>query len=131
MALYRGTNHELVLRRWGPQWEYPMSTGYEAVGEVVERGPDVVAPEIGDRVLLYGGHAEYSVALASQVLTLPDMLADEDALLAVLGTTALRGVRRAGVEYGDSVAVVGMGVMGQMAIQHARLSGASTMKVTP
>jgi len=126
MALYRGTNHDLVLRRWGPQWGYPMSTGYEAVGEVVERGPEVVAPEVGDRVLLYGGHAEYSVAEASQVLKLPDALSDEDALLAVLGTTALRGVRRVGVEYGDSVAVVGMGVMGQMAIQHARLSGAST-----
>ena len=36
MALYRGTNHDLVLRRWGPQWTYPMYTGYEAVGEVVE-----------------------------------------------------------------------------------------------
>ena len=125
MALYRGTNHDLVLRRWGPEWDYPMYPGYEAVGEVVELGPGVTAPEIGDRVLLYGRHAEYSVAEASRVLTLPDTLADEQALLAVLGTTALRGVRRAAVEYGDSVAVVGMGVLGQLAIQHARLSGAS------
>ncbi len=125
MALYRGTNHDLVLRRWGPQWEYPMHTGYEAVGEVVELGPDVSEPNVGDRVLLYGHHAEYSVADANRVLRLPDTLADEDALLAILGTTALRGVRRAGVEYGDSVAVVGMGVLGQLAIQHARLAGAS------
>ena len=57
MALYRGTNHDLVLRRWGPQWEYPMHTGYEAVGEVVELGPDVSEPNGGDRVLLYGHHS--------------------------------------------------------------------------
>lgn len=125
MALYRGTNHDLVLRRWGPQWEYPMYTGYEAVGEVVELGADVSEPNVGDRVLLYGHHAEYSAVDANRVLRLPDTLADEDALLAVLGTTALRGVRRARVEYGDSVAVVGMGVLGQLAIQHARLAGAS------
>jgi 2-desacetyl-2-hydroxyethyl bacteriochlorophyllide A dehydrogenase len=125
MALYRGTNHDLVLRRWGPQWEYPMYTGYEAVGELVELGPDVSEPNVGDRVLLYGHHAEYSVSDANRVLRLPDTLADENALLAVLGTTALRGVRRAGVEYGDSVAVVGMGVLGQLAIQHAMLAGAS------
>ena len=89
MALYRGTNHDLVLRRWGPQWTYPMYTGYEAVGEVVELGPGVSEPNVGDRVLLYGHHAEYSVAVATQVLKLPDTLADKDALLAVLGTTAL------------------------------------------
>ncbi len=126
MALYRGTNHDLVLRRWGPQWTYPMCTGYEAVGEVVELGPGVSEPNVGDRVLLYGHHAEYSVATSTQVLKLPDTLADKDALLAVLGTTALRGVRRARVEYGDSVAVVGMGVLGQLAIQHAGLVGSRT-----
>ena len=105
--------------------KYPMYTRYEAVGEVVGLGPDVSEPNVGDRVLLYGHHAEYSVSDANRVLKLPDTLADENALLAVLGTTALRGVRRAGVEYGDSVAVVGMGVLGQLAIQHTRIAGAS------
>ncbi len=132
MALYRGTNHDLVLRRWGPQWTYPMYLGYEAVGEIIELGDGVSEPNVGDRVLLYGHHAEYSVVAATQILKLPDTLADEDAILAVLGTTALHGVRRAGVEYGDSIAVVGMGVLGQMAIQHARLVGSRiTIAVDP
>lgn len=36
MALYLGTYHDLVLRRWKPQWEYPMYTGYEAVDKELD-----------------------------------------------------------------------------------------------
>ena len=36
MALYLGTNHNLVLRRWKPQWEYPMYTGYETVDKELD-----------------------------------------------------------------------------------------------
>ena len=69
---------------------------------------------------------------ARDAVRLPDDLDDETATLAVMGTTALHGVRRAAVEYGDAVAVVGMGVVGQFAIQHARLAGAAkTIAVDP
>ena len=36
MALYLGTNHNLGLRRWKPQWVYPMYTGYEAVDKELD-----------------------------------------------------------------------------------------------
>ena len=96
MALYLGTYHDLVLRRWKPQWEYPMYTGYEAVGEVVKIGPDVYEPNVGDRVLLYWHQAEYSVADTSRVLRLPDTLAAEDALLRLDGMRR-RAPRRRGL----------------------------------
>ena len=61
----------------------------------------------------------------TNAVKLPEQVSDEAASLAVLGRVALRGVRRAAIAYGDCVAVVGMGVMGQLAMQHARLAGAA------
>ncbi len=54
------------------------------------------------------------------------------ASLLSVARVAMPGVRRGRVEYGDRVAVVGMGLMGQLAIQHARLAGAAaTIAVDP
>ena len=126
MGLYTGANPDLVRRRWGGEWVYPMYPGYEAVGVVTECGRDVSELAPGDRVVGYGGHAEYSTAPTQGLVKVPDEVGNQEATLAILGTTALHGVRRATVEYGDTVAIVGMGTMGQIAIQHARLAGAAS-----
>ena len=125
MNLYRGTNPDLVRRRWGERFVYPFVPGYEAVGVVVHRSPDVTGFEIGDRVFTGGSHSEFTVADAHRCYRLPDDLSDEKASLLSVARVALHGVRRGRIEYGDSVAVVGMGLMGQLAIQHARLAGAA------
>ena len=125
MGLYKGTNEALVKRRWGETWVYPMYPGYEAVGRVVECGPDTTRLKVGDRVMSYGNHAEYCTVEEATSVKLPDNISDRQATLATLGTTSLHGLRRGRVEYGDTVAVVGMGQMGQMGIQHARLAGAA------
>ena len=39
MGLYRGTNPDLVRRRWGPKGTYLIYPGLESVGVVSERGP--------------------------------------------------------------------------------------------
>lgn len=130
--LYRGTNPDLVLRRWGPQWKYPMYPGLESVGIVIEHGEGITEPELGTRILSYGSHAEYVTIQPDRAVALPDNLDDETATLGVFGATSLHGVRRAGVEFGDAVAVVGMGLIGQFAVQHARANGADmTFAVDP
>ena len=132
MGLYCGKNPDLVRRRWGEKWVYPMYPGYESVGIVSECGPGVSESLLGQRVVSHGGHAQFSAVSTSHMVKLPEQVADEAATLAVLATTALHGVRRATIEYGDTVAVVGMGLMGQFAIQHARLAGAiRTIAVDP
>ena len=132
MNLYRGTNPDLVRRRWGERFVYPMVPGYQGVGVVVQRSPDVTGFEIGDRVVTGGSHAEYAVADSRTAMKLPDGLSDEAASLLSVARVAMHGVRRGRVEYGDRVAVVGMGLMGQLAIQHARLAGAAkTIAVDP
>ena len=76
------------------------------------------------RIIGNGKHAEYSTITAERAVKVPDNLGSESASLAIVGRTAMHGVRRAAIEYGDNVAVVGLGLMGQLAIQHARLAGA-------
>ncbi len=124
MNLYRGTNPDLVRRRWGEEFVYPMRPGYEAIGEVIECGTEVTAFKPGDRIIGNGKHAQYSTITAERAVKVPDNLSSESASLAIVGRTAMHGVRRAAIEYGDNVAVVGLGLMGQLAIQHARLAGA-------
>ena len=126
MNLYRGTNPDLVRRRWGERFVYPFVPGYQAVGVVVHRSPDVTDFEVGDRVFTGGSHSEFTVADTGNCYRLPDALSDEQASLLSVARVALHGVRRGKIEFGDSVAVVGMGLMGQLAIQHARLAGAAT-----
>ena len=126
MNLYKGTNPDLVRRRWGERFVYPMVPGYQGVGVVVQRAPDVTDFEIGDRVVTNGSHAEYAVVESRNAMRLPDALSDETASLMAVARIAMHGVRRGRVQYGDRVAVVGMGLMGQLAIQHARLAGAGT-----
>ena len=125
MNLYRGTNPDLVRRRWGERFVYPFVPGYQALGVVEHRSPDVTGFEVGDRVFTGGSHSEFTVADADECFKLPDDISDEQASLLSVARVALHGVRRGRIEYGDSVAVVGMGLMGQLAIQHARLAGAA------
>ncbi len=126
MNLYRGTNPDLVRRRWGEKFVYPFVPGYQALGTVVHRSPEVTGFEVGDRVFTGGSHSEITVADTSRCFRLPDDLTDEQASLLSVARVALHGVRRGRIEFGESVAVVGMGLMGQLAIQHARLAGAAT-----
>ena len=126
MNLYRGTNPDLVRRRWGERFVYPYVPGYQAVGRVVHCSPDVTGFEEGDRVFTNGGHSQFVVADADIAVKLPDGLSDEIASILSVARVALHGSRRGRIEFGDTVAVVGMGLMGQLAIQHARLSGATT-----
>ena len=125
MNLYRGTNPDLVRRRWGERFVYPFVPGYQALGVVEHRSPDVTGFEVGDRVFTGGSHSEFTVADADECFKLPDDISDEQASLLSVARVALHGARRGRIEYGDSVAVVGMGLMGQLAIQHARLAGAA------
>ena len=148
MFLYRGTYPNFELKKW-PQWQtYPVYPGYELVGRVVEVGPpaagavaaeslDSLQPsagvvvadtdefKVGDRVVCLGLHQQFAKVPATLAARLPDSVTDEQATLAVLGTTTMHSTRRLQLEYGDTVAIIGLGVVGNLALQHARLGGAA------
>jgi propanol-preferring alcohol dehydrogenase len=77
-----------------------------------------------------GGYAEYFVAPADYVYHLPDNLRFEDsAPLFCPGVTGYHAVRRANVRFGQKVAVIGIGGVGHMTLQFAKLAGAETIAV--
>ena len=103
---------------------YPRATGYASVGRIVGIGEAVEGLGIGLRVLAGAGHLAYSNCDAAGLLAVPDDVDPVDAAATVLLAISLRGVRGAGIRFGDSVAVFGLGMIGTYAVHLARLSGA-------
>jgi len=101
--------------------------GYSGAGIVVEKHPTVQDLEIGERVAYGGegtGHAETIVTGRNLVAKIPAEVPFEHACFATLGSIAMNAVRIAQIGLGDTVAVIGLGLVGQLAGQLARLQGA-------
>ena len=129
MAIYKGTICNLTNGRWGYWTEYPIELGYELVGTVEKAGAEITDVKEGDRVVSLSPHGTYGVTNRFRYSKIPDHISDEEATLAVLTTTTTHGIRRAKVEYGDRVLVLGLGVVGILSALHARRSGAGEVFV--
>lgn len=101
--------------------------GYSGAGILVEKHPTVADLMPGDRVAYGGegtGHAETIVTGRNLVARVPENVLFEHACFATLGSIALNAVRSAEISLGDRVAVIGLGLVGQLVSQLARLQGA-------
>jgi predicted dehydrogenase/threonine dehydrogenase-like Zn-dependent dehydrogenase len=104
--------------------------GYSGAGVVVEKHSSVVDLEIGDRVAYGGegtGHGETILVGRNLVVKIPDSVPFEQACFTTLGSIALNGVRIANISLGERVVVIGLGLVGQLIAQLARLQGAFVM----
>jgi predicted dehydrogenase len=100
--------------------------GYSGAGVVVEKHPTVADLEVGDRVTYGGegtGHGETIMTGRNLVAHVPEGVAYEHACFATLGSIALNAVRIAQIGLGDVVAVIGLGLVGQLVAQLVRLQG--------
>lgn len=100
--------------------------GHAGAGVVVDRHPTVTDLAIGDRVAYGGegtGHAETILAGPHLAARVPDGLGLDEAAFAALGAIAMHAVRQAEIQIGDVVAVVGLGLVGQIVIQLVRQQG--------
>lgn len=99
--------------------------GYSSAGVVVESGVDEFQP--GDRVacggLGYASHAEYVLVPRNLAVKVPPDVTLEDASYATVGAIAMQGVRQADVRLGESVAVIGLGLLGLLTAQMLRANG--------
>ncbi len=126
-----GTELTCYSRRFDPgtHWDswvkYPFTPGYSNVGEVVAMGTGVEGIRVGDRVATRTGHHQYSVRPAAHGLLIPDGVSDEDAAWFAIASIVQNGVRRAEHRLGEVIVVTGLGILGQLVVQYARLSGAS------
>ncbi len=90
----------------------PLPLGYCNVGKVVAVGAGVNEFKIGDRVASNGQHAEYVCVPKNLVATIPDNVNDEDAAFTVIASIGLQGLRLCNPQFGESIVVVGLGLIG-------------------
>lgn len=107
------------LADWAP---FPFRPGYGAIGEVIAIGNYVKDIKIGDIILTYSNHASHAKAhiLAVKV---PEGLEPEHAVFARMANVAITALRVSSAELGDTVAVIGLGLVGNLAAQLFQLSG--------
>lgn len=103
---------------------YPMGLGNMCIGDVVEVGPDVDSLQVGERVFRHGSFRQEHIWKADQVRKLPDGVPWQAAVCLDPADFALGAVRDGHVRIGDGVAVFGLGAIGLMAMQLAKLAGA-------
>jgi predicted dehydrogenase/threonine dehydrogenase-like Zn-dependent dehydrogenase len=107
--------------------EQPTALGYSAAGTVIGVGPDGGPFRIGDRVACAGAglavHAQVISIPRNLAVGLPDEVPFEDGAFSTIGAIALHGIRLASVQLGDVVAVIGLGLLGQLAVQMLREAG--------
>jgi predicted dehydrogenase len=106
--------------------------GYSGAGIIVDKHSTVQNLQIGDRVAYGGegtGHGETILVGANLVVPVPQSVAFEHACFATLGSIALNAVRIASIGLGETVAVLGLGLVGQLIAQLAKLQGATVLAV--
>ena len=116
--------------------DQPMPLGYSLVGEVLDVGPHTRGAQVGDLVACAGGgvaaHAEFAAVpelLFARIPTGVPTVPAEHYAFSTLGAIALHGFRLAQPQLGDRVAVIGLGLLGQLTIQIARAAGCQVFGV--
>jgi len=124
----RGGWRNLARLRDNPEREAaPRPFGYSNAGIVIEVGEGVKEFQPGERVACVGGgyalHTDYAVVPHNLCVPLPDPITFAQGAYAMLSATGLYALRRGEPEFGEFVAVVGLGLVGQLTAQLYRLAG--------
>ena len=105
----------------------PIPLGYSMAGRVIEVGANISGVNIGDRVACggagYANHAEINYVPKNLMVRIPDSVDDIDAAFVTVGAIALQGVRQTEPKLGEKVAVIGLGLLGQLTIQLLKANG--------
>lgn len=105
---------------------FPRTLGYSSAGIVVQTGTAVTSVIPGDRVVVFWGkHASYNLINESNAVKITDdRISLEEAAISFIASFSLAGIRKTRLEAGESTLVMGLGLLGQLAVQLARASGA-------
>jgi predicted dehydrogenase/NADPH:quinone reductase-like Zn-dependent oxidoreductase len=124
-AVSSGTERAQYLRLANTSVKFPHQPGYSAAGIVLDAGADVSHVRPGDPVAVRNvPHASVVTAAASSVYRVPPGVPLEDAALVQLGVICGQGVRRAAIQPGQPVSVIGAGLVGVLSQRLATAAGA-------
>jgi predicted dehydrogenase/threonine dehydrogenase-like Zn-dependent dehydrogenase len=113
--------------------DQPITLGYSSAGTIIELGAGLQGFQVGDRVACAGGghavHAEFAVVPQNLMVKLPPGIDDEHGAFATLGAVALHGFRLGQPQVGETVAVIGLGLLGLLSVGLARAAGCRVIGV--
>ena len=105
--------------------------GYSTAGVVIESSCDEF--QVGDRVACagagYASHAEVVFVPKNLAIKLPKNVDFDEAAFTTLGAIAMQGVRQADVKIGESVAIIGLGLLGQLTLQIIKAAGCNVIGI--
>ena len=136
-------NYHALPNTGGGNGDFPLRIGYSTSGHVLQTGSAVKHLQPGDKVAVtWGGHRSHMVCNASTTYRVPDDLQSiknsvtqivakipdgidmKDACFVNVATFPMLGVRKLELQMGESVMIAGLGLLGMLAVQYAKLSGA-------
>lgn len=104
--------------------KFPRAVGYSCAGEVVEVGSAVTNIAVGDRVALsWTKYKLYNTLTADRVSKLPANVSYEEASFCHIATFPLAAIRKTRLEIGEPAMVMGLGILGLLAVQLAKAAG--------
>lgn len=109
---------------WASWVKYPIAAGYSNTATVLEVGEGVAQVNVGDRVACHALHATHALHSANHLWPLPDEVDFEAAAFATLAEIVMGGVRLSRLMFGESVAIIGAGLLGQLAARFCQVAGA-------
>jgi predicted dehydrogenase/threonine dehydrogenase-like Zn-dependent dehydrogenase len=117
--------------------DQPQSVGYSNAGVVIAVGEGVADINVGDRVACAGAgyavHAEFACVPRMLAAKIPesDKVSFEEAAFGTVGAICLHGIRTAESALGDTVAVIGLGLLGQITVQLLKAAGCRVFGMDP
>ena len=108
----------------------PIALGYCHVGQVLDAG-DVPGFAAGDCVVSNSSHAEVVLASPAFAARIPAAVSDEQAVFTPLAAVALQGLRLVDARPGETVVVMGLGLIGQLAVRLLRARGVTVVGIDP
>jgi predicted dehydrogenase/threonine dehydrogenase-like Zn-dependent dehydrogenase len=101
----------------------PLPLGYCNVGVVEAIGKGVHGFQVGDRVASNGNHAEFVCIPENLCAKIPDNVSDEEAAFTVIGSIGLEGIRLCNPTFGETIVVVGLGLIGLVTAELLKANG--------
>ena len=105
--------------------KYPITVGYSSAGRIVAVGSSVTDLKVGDRVIaVWSKHKKRLTLNRKNIIKLPDEVSTKEASMAYISIFPLAAIRKTHLQIGESVLVMGLGILGVFAVQELKAAGA-------
>lgn len=123
-----GAGYQGLMMPGGSAQRYPQTPGYANVSRVIEVGSDDAPFAVGDRVFTMASHASHARidSATSLCVKVPESLDSQTAVFTRLAMVSMSTLRTSTARLGDHAAVVGLGLVGNLAAQLCQIAGFTT-----